>query len=193
MIEVLPDAVAPHLLVLGGQLHLHLAVVSFHVLGQVESGVGVRLPIKLQKQRELGEKLANLGSKLLIIAAALTILDMVDLAWSISASQVSGRRKQPNSREQLQHLKVHNIVFVTPDLSRTCCVKVVHLLSKHPGRFLETKRVDKRPVFRPPRHRRGNKTLPAGSASKCMPKKATLGFSCALTPDVQHFRCFSPH
>lgn len=101
VIEVLPDAVAPHLLVLGGQLHLHLAVVSFHVLGQVEACVRVRLPIKLQKQRELGEKLANLGSKLLIIAAGLTILDMVDLAWSISASQVSRRRKQAVSRKQL--------------------------------------------------------------------------------------------
>lgn len=48
-IEVLPDAVSPDLLVhVRGQLHLHLAVISFHVLGQVEAGVGVRLPVELQ-------------------------------------------------------------------------------------------------------------------------------------------------
>lgn len=95
VIEVLPDAVAPDLLVISGQLHLHLAVFSFHVLGQVEARVGVRLPVKLQKKTtnngELGKKLASLGSKLLILAAILTILDIVDLAWSISASKVSRR------------------------------------------------------------------------------------------------------
>lgn len=51
VIEVLPDAVVPDLLVISGQLHLHLAVFSFHVLGQVEACVRVRLPIKLRKKQ----------------------------------------------------------------------------------------------------------------------------------------------
>lgn len=42
-------AILPNLLIdVRGQLHLHLAVVTFHVLGQVETRIGVWLPIKLQ-------------------------------------------------------------------------------------------------------------------------------------------------
>lgn len=50
VIELLPNAVSPDLLVhVRGQLHLHLAVVSLHVLGQVEARVRVRLPVELQR------------------------------------------------------------------------------------------------------------------------------------------------
>lgn len=48
VVEVVSHSIAPDLLVhVRRQLHLHLAVVTFHVLGQVETCVGARLPIKL--------------------------------------------------------------------------------------------------------------------------------------------------
>lgn len=49
MIEVVSHAVSPDFLFhVGRQIHLHLAVIAFHVLGQVETGVGVRLPVELE-------------------------------------------------------------------------------------------------------------------------------------------------
>ena len=45
----LAHAVAPHLLVqVGRQLHLHVAVVPLHVLGEVEARVRAWLPIELR-------------------------------------------------------------------------------------------------------------------------------------------------
>lgn len=49
------------------------------------------------------------GVKLAILAGILTILDMVDRAWSIVASQVSGRRKQP--LVELQPFRAQHVVF----------------------------------------------------------------------------------
>lgn len=49
VVEVFPDAVSPDFLIhVGRQLHLHLAVIALQVLGQVETCVGVGLPIKLE-------------------------------------------------------------------------------------------------------------------------------------------------
>lgn len=49
VIEVVSNTISPSLLIrVGRRLHLHLAVVSFHVLGQAEARIRVGLPIKLQ-------------------------------------------------------------------------------------------------------------------------------------------------
>lgn len=53
MMTIVSHAVLPNLLVhVRRQLHLHLAGVALHVLGQVEARVGVRLTVKLVKKRQ---------------------------------------------------------------------------------------------------------------------------------------------
>lgn len=50
VIQVAANAISPSLLIyFRWQLHLHLTVVTLHILGQVESCVGVGLPIKLSQ------------------------------------------------------------------------------------------------------------------------------------------------
>lgn len=46
--EVIPHGVPSLFIDVRGQLHLHLTVLTLHILGQVEARVGPRLPIELQ-------------------------------------------------------------------------------------------------------------------------------------------------
>lgn len=117
MIEVLPDAVAPDLLVLGGQLHLHLAVLSFHVLGQVEACVRVRLPIKLQKTTgKLGQTLTNLGSRPLFLAVIQFWILLISPGPFVFQRYLGGKKKK---RLVLSNSLQTRVYFERPSFRKT--------------------------------------------------------------------------